>query len=364
MKQSEISLLTIGMAVFFVTICCFVSGQDCSSWEIVDPLDAGGYINGIASGDDLLVAVGVSGVIYTSDDNGLSWTMQEWGETTGVDLNAVAWGATRFVAVGLGTIIVSTDGVTWEVETPPGLEQTPLEDIIWDSDRFVAVGGSMVLLSDDGLSWTMTEVSTFYHKAVTRFGDRLVIAAEVEGPWDANTPCVVMGSPEQGWQQRWGIILHEGWVESIAASSDQIFIVGPRWYGGSYILSSRDGHTWTNLEIPVEEGQIWEVVHAEDRFYLGGYARPAGATLGWQAVVLSTVDGSDWDLQRIDNPGTITELQVHEDHLIGAGGLIARTQCQTSVQQAIPAVTCHGTVVLICLLAVAGLLALRLQRPM
>ncbi len=72
-------------------------------------------LKGIAFADTLKrwVAVGHEGVIFVSDDAGLSW--QEADSNTKEDLLKVAFNGKRFLAVGThGMILVSKDGKNWK----------------------------------------------------------------------------------------------------------------------------------------------------------------------------------------------------------------------------------------------------------
>jgi hypothetical protein len=63
------------------------------------------WLNGVAYGNGLFVAVGDGGTILTSPD-GVSWTQRTSG--TSNQLNGVAYGNGLFVAVGWdGTILTS-----------------------------------------------------------------------------------------------------------------------------------------------------------------------------------------------------------------------------------------------------------------
>src|SRR5437016_6121750 len=95
-----------------------------------DPLDAWTLRNqdpeydllGIAYGNGQFVAVGNSGAIMTSTDDGVTWVRRESG-TTSV-LWGIAYGNGQFAAFGVGPpgsslpetfafILTSTDGVNW-----------------------------------------------------------------------------------------------------------------------------------------------------------------------------------------------------------------------------------------------------------
>lgn len=66
-------------------------------------------------------------------------------------LRALAFGADRFVAVGEGVVVTSTDGIEW---TPQAWAQTEkLDWIVWTGREFLCGGGPHCHRSADGLNW-------------------------------------------------------------------------------------------------------------------------------------------------------------------------------------------------------------------
>ncbi|SVE19137.1 uncharacterized protein METZ01_LOCUS471991, partial [marine metagenome] len=78
----------------------------------------GNYIfRGVAFGNSTFVAVGQSGKIIRSTDNGATWNNSTSGFSGGY-LYGVTFGNNTFVAVGSGgTILTSPDGITWTTRT-------------------------------------------------------------------------------------------------------------------------------------------------------------------------------------------------------------------------------------------------------
>jgi len=118
----------------------------------------------IANGNALVVAAGASGTIITTSNSGTNWTTQS--SPTGSSLYGLAYGLVRgvtptYVAVGAtGTLLYSTDGVTWYRTASP-LPTIDLKAVTYgglDANGygvFVAVGnGGTVLTSEDGITWT------------------------------------------------------------------------------------------------------------------------------------------------------------------------------------------------------------------
>ena len=100
------------------------------------------------------VAVGGSATILTSPD-GITWTRQPAipPVVTGT-LRGVTASSSLVVAVGNnGAILTSPDGVGWTAR--PSGTSTSLEDAVWDGSQFVAAGASdTILTSADGSVWT------------------------------------------------------------------------------------------------------------------------------------------------------------------------------------------------------------------
>jgi len=112
----------------------------------------------ITVNEGLLVAVGYSGTILTSTD-GLAWTNHPVNST--YYLNGVAYGNGLYVAVGgasnridISPIVTSPDGINW---TPRNSgTRFPLRDVAYGHGRYVAVGGAgTILTSPEGIAWTL-----------------------------------------------------------------------------------------------------------------------------------------------------------------------------------------------------------------
>lgn len=120
-----------------------------------------------------IVVTSTDGVIY-SDNGGVSWTTA----LSGFRLNDVAFGNSRFVAVGgnqAGTsyIYYSTDGVSWTSATPPSGVVENLIGVAYGTPsgvaggRWVAIGngtssaGARYIFSNDtGVTWTNITLTT------------------------------------------------------------------------------------------------------------------------------------------------------------------------------------------------------------
>ena len=112
-------------------------------------------LNGITFGDNTFVAVGKTGAIRTSSDNGSSWDNGTSGTT--YYFNEVAYGDSTFTAVGQsGRIYTSSDnGTTWSRATWDG-SSARLTGLAYGNNVFIAVSSSNVIKStDNGSNWTL-----------------------------------------------------------------------------------------------------------------------------------------------------------------------------------------------------------------
>src|SRR5689334_6940207 len=107
--------------IFLLTILFIVAGTSLAAaasfdqWNIRSPLPTSQKMNGINYVNGMYMSVGGLGTIMTSSD-GVSWTSRT--SETVMDLNDVSYGNGMYVVVGeFGTILTSSDGVSWTSQT-------------------------------------------------------------------------------------------------------------------------------------------------------------------------------------------------------------------------------------------------------
>lgn len=135
-----------------------VSDDFGQSWTTTAELSSNFQLNSITTSDDTLMAVGNSFLVITSTDNGNSWLVRPAAGDN--NLNSVAYGANRFVSVGSGGgIFTSDDAISWE-QRDSGTENI-LHSIAFVDDIFVAVGDGGTILTSGAATIKETQSIDF-----------------------------------------------------------------------------------------------------------------------------------------------------------------------------------------------------------
>jgi uncharacterized delta-60 repeat protein len=253
---------------------------------------------------------------------------------TSNDLRGVAFGAGKYVAVGLGgTLVNSSNGTTWVAQ--PQRPPLGLNDIFFNGSQFVAVGfGGNVLVSGDGENWTETNVGdgttlagvTFGHGkwVIVGTGGSIYTATSPTGLWVrqalpntetindivptangfvavASNGFVHLGNPAAAvWTTS-----RPAWDGATATSLFDVAVKGSTVVASGarrVYVSSDNGQTWTNATLPsavssVDLGVDWSGVIADptDGFIVVGGSFPnTPGVVDPRVYVISSPDGSTW----------------------------------------------------------------------
>lgn len=249
-----------------------------------------GEFRAVAWGGASFVAIDSNGPILNSPDGVLWEEASEAGSGTArADLQAVAWGRDRFVAVAgwPPEIVHSFDGQEWqEASGDPGFR---ISDVIWDGDRFVAVGYG-VAYSSDGHRWQRARMSLKTPHAVAWNGERYVAVGH-DG--------AIVHSDDG---DRWSPAADSATTETLndVAWNGEIFVaVG---YHG-IIVHSTDGDTWQLATRPAVPYRHDPPRDDGSRTYYYGFEGLAWngekfVAVGWgsEGVVVHSRDGDQWEL--------------------------------------------------------------------
>ena len=227
---------------------------------------------------DLFIAVGKRGTVYTSAD---AQTWSSVASVTSATLNGVASGDGILVASGYassGRIVRSDNGSDWTTETGINAPNA-LRGINFGNHTFVAVGdASEIKTSPDGITWThrQTPYEAFGELFFTSvaFGNNTFVAAGLRG--------IIFTSTEgQDWTPR---ASSPGSVTAVAYG--RLFVaVGEPTRGNSVLQTSVDGVLWTDRE-------------SGTTLPLNGvaYGKAMYVVVG-NGIILNSTDGVHWTKQ-------------------------------------------------------------------
>jgi len=232
-----------------------VRSSDGNNWTQVS--DRGSiWFRGLAYGNGHYVAV--AGDDTWSSSDGDNWTSV--GPLQGYP-NAITWANDTFVVVcALGDIHHSRDGVQW---TRLAITTNYLSDIIFDGKRFIAVGDGTVLLSTNGTQW-ITVLLPGTNLNTIAYGEGLYVAGEWISTNAVNWQRIVSPTP--------AFDITYGNGKFVGVSLNQAIV-------------SDDGRTWRSYEISRQYQNDFVVFAAGTFIAFGSYGRTATSTNGQDWVV-------------------------------------------------------------------------------
>jgi hypothetical protein len=273
-----------------------------STWISGTPL--GPDLNAVGFGAGKYVAVGAGGALFTRGAGVLDtdWTAGSSGVTA--NLNGIVTGGTIVVVGDGGTILISGNATDWTAQTSGTTAR--LNSVAFGQLVYLAVGDNgTILRSADARTWTAVNSGTTSNLyGVAQLGNSLV-AIGANGTFLTSTDGgVVWTAGNSGTSAT---------LRSLAAGTSRFVIVGD----GGTILTSTDLVTWTPATSPTTQNLL--------RVSLGNQLVAVG--IGGASIV--SIDGLTWTA---GNTGTTADLRglvrgVNLDFLaVGTGGvnLVAR----------------------------------------
>lgn len=256
-----------------------------------------------AGAEPLWVAVGEKGLRMWSRD-GLEWKRAYGAAALGENLNAVVWGAGKFVATACEEVVgsekqswrvaQSSDGLRWDAHTAA---MPPPDRFIFGHGTFIALRGLVLMHSRDGVDFVETpregaspaELCTSIAAGDTEAGFRYValgrgrFVAEESETWRA------VGSTGDSWDniQRGPL---PGWV---AYGAGHFVVLNPT--GG--IETSHDGQTWVKAA-EVQSDYFQDLLWTGERFLACG------------ARTWSSTDALQWRPETDQLPGKILWIRA------------------------------------------------------
>lgn len=219
-----------------------------------NPTPFGGSLNAVTFGAGRFVATGNGGRVLTSTD-GATWHVP--ATLPSFDAYGVAFGGNLWVIVGTnGRIFTSTDTVSWTARTS-GTTQL-LNSVSYASDRFLACGeGGTILVSSDGISWASRASGTtqILNSIAGRTGAYVAVG-------DANT--FLISADTATWTP---VSLAEpsSNLQTAAFLANQFVVVGIN----GRIYSSPDGTTWTSRGSNTTGNTFQGLTHDGSQYIIG-----------------------------------------------------------------------------------------------
>jgi len=228
-------------------------------------------LEGITFGNNKFVAVGKSGVVRTSSDNGTSWDNGTSGTTR--TLYEIAYGNSTFVAVGdSGTHLYSRDnGGTWSTGT--WSENDRVTGVAFGNNTFIGVSiyGEYVTKSvDNGSNWSKKAQGIAVYDVT--YGNSKFVASGDNG--------AIAHSSNDG--ENWSTgesRTSTAYLYGITFGNNRFLTVGA---SGWLSYSSDNGSDFTALTIPLA-----------NTLYSTAYGNNIFVSVGYYSVVVSDNDMSE-----------------------------------------------------------------------
>jgi len=246
---------------------------------------------------------------------------------SGISSNAMG---TLMVAVGqYGTILTSSDGITWNNQKkdiyPKG---GSFQSVLWSNTQYVAVGDpstsgspAMTATSADGYTW-VAQTSPLIKgglKGLASNGTVLVAVGFDSYATGAQTGAIIT-STDNGvtWTQQTSNIAAKPINDVFWSSAHAMFVAVSQ---NGNITTSPDGVTWATQTLPVAGSQLFGVYgNATSLVAVGSQPLTPGVFTFPPAIVLVSTDGVTWT--EATNPATQTMQDIVWDgtQFVAAGG--------------------------------------------
>lgn len=279
--------------------------------------------NNATSAEGSFAAVGAGGAIFTSTD-GKNWTPQTSPVTT--DLYAVTGYAAnqnnptnpalRWVAVGAGgASLYSLNGSDWNVGRAYDLANPALRSLTHVAGTFLAVGDSGTILSStDGITWTShTSNTTNNLNGVTRGNFYIAVGdgGKILTSADGNTWTSITTSPPTTANLR-----------QVTSFGSIIVAVGD---GGTIVTSIDSGTTWTSRTQSGTPNLVG--VAAESHLKANDVVDPALGFIPYAQFVAvdssgnayTSTNGNSWSAAAISSGNTTSTSKASLNSLVSGG---------------------------------------------
>lgn len=269
------------------------SEDNAITWNIVNlETDRQNWVS-VTYGNGRFVAVGYERAAYSFD--GIAWDVVNLP----LDVGSVIYGGNKFVAVGGQNTIYSSDGITWSLGTLAQKESFNLQSVAYGNGKFVAVSALTnwsTIYSTDGITWTSPKLLYFYKWTSVTYGNGKFVAVE-ENTTAYGDYTVAMYSTDGITWTYTQIPGGRGNYRSVTYGGNKFVAVGSDLIINSTSLNnvfaySADGITWFNA--PVSSEWLWRfnsVTYGNGRFVAISSSPPNMQNCNFHAY---SNDGINW----------------------------------------------------------------------
>ncbi len=288
------------------------------SGTVSRPLPQGNHLYDITYGNGRYIAVGERGTVLTSA-NGVDWEPRLSG--TDRTLSGVTFQDDTFLTVGNGLFLTSSgDAAAWfpavanngspYVQPPPEIELTGID---YGKARFIALGnGKSVLTSQDAGFWLVREngISNAWHAAACSDALCVVVGHGILSSADTIT-----------WEEQLAAdeIFSAGYTElqDVIYRENTFLAVGDE----GKVMTSSDGSQWDVQTIP--NFQATAVAFGAGRYVIVGGEDSDGDDI-FDAGIMTSADGSVWSEEAVDILPPLNKVIYADGRFVAVGdnGLI------------------------------------------
>ncbi len=269
--------------------------------------------NALASVHTQFIAMGESGVILKSLDDGNNWEAV-YNPNPRNSIYGMTFNESKYFGVGdNGSLIISTDGINWNYsENGLGTDQKILGIVTGSKGEMVAVGEKgLILSSNDGVKWK-------FHVSHTLYNLRSVSSGMSGVSFIAVGDNGTILTSEDG--EQWSIKnVSNNVLNSVNYNGRVFVIVGDN----GTILTSIDGSNWTKQPSPTSEDLLGVVY--------GSGAAGEFLAVGSNGTIISTHDfkfAESWVKNPFSNTSSLNSVTYGNGEfvVVGENGLIANSQ--------------------------------------
>ena len=305
------------VGVCLLLVLSAAHAQNAESWHFVNPQPVADPVFSMTWDGSRFVGLGSGGQVLTSPD-GIAWSARSEPLAT-FAIHSLVWNGSKYVGVGIfSTILTSPDAITWTVQQVPVAPSYTFWQVVWNDSRqqFVAVGDSgIILTSTNGSDWVPRASGTVNGLRAITWGNNEYVAVGAAGT-------VLVSADGINWAD------HSPQSGPVNASNLMTSIA---WDGSTYAVSGFGDPN--NVDFPYlgaalatnadpTDAKKWKLRYSDavSGTFLGHVLWDGSSFVaaGSGGTVLTSSDGTTWNVQNAGTSGEITAIASGGDTLFAA----------------------------------------------